>query len=68
MKYKIRKQESNKDLWFYIAFYTIVGIAVILFAMFLIWIIVGFRISYDNALNTCLEKGYSLKYCESMLN
>jgi len=68
MKYKIRKQESNKDFWFYVGFYLVVGIAIGLFMWFILWISFEIMGSYNEALNTCIDKGYSLEYCKNMLN
>lgn len=50
MKYKIRKQESNKDFWFYLIAYVVVGILVILFIWFITWLILDLVSSYKEEL------------------
>lgn len=67
MKYQIRKQESNKDFWFYLTFYAVAGILTILFVWFVSWLVFSLVSDYQNALNQCIDNGYTESYCESML-
>jgi hypothetical protein len=65
---KIRKQESNKDFWFYLTFYAVVGILKILFVWFVSWLVLSLVSDYQNALNNCMDNGYSQEYCIDILN
>lgn len=65
---KIRRPESNKDTWFFIRFYLITAILIIVSIIFAVWVVSSLFNTYKNGLDTCMEKGYSKEYCQSMLN
>mgnify|MGYP006910643675 CR=1 FL=1 len=65
---KIDKKIERKDLTFYIVVYIILGFLLLLGIACIISIIIFLSDSYQEALQECVNKGYSASFCRSLLN
>lgn len=68
MNIKIRRNTERRDLKFYIIGYIIIGIIFFILMALVISLIVYLGDSYQNALEECINKGYDISYCKSLLN
>lgn len=68
MNIKIRRNTERRDLKFYIIGYIIIGIIFFTLMALVISLIVYLGDSYQNALEECINKGYDISYCKSLLN
>ena len=62
------KNQIEKDSMFLLVGYIVVGILLIIFVVFILYAIRTLGNSYQELLNDCIGKGYSVSYCKSLLN
>jgi hypothetical protein len=65
---KIRRNLENRDLKFYIIGYIVLGIIVTALLLMIISLVTYLGNSYQDALEECINKGYDISYCKSLLN
>jgi hypothetical protein len=68
MNIKIRRNIERRDLKFYIIGYIIIGIIFFILIALVISLIVYLGDGYQKALEECVNKGYDISYCKSLLN
>lgn len=62
------EKENNSDFWIQLISYMVIMVVVYVVIAFVFWLVIYCIDNYNNALNSCMDKGYSKEYCEYMLN
>lgn len=68
MNIRINRNIERRDLRFYIIGYIVIAIIFFLLFVLIISLVTYLGDSYQKALEECINKGYDISYCKSLLN